>query len=167
MLTPLYTVQGLVAGQISIMARPRGGDWLPDEIKSLHESGVNVLVSLLTSAEIGELNLVEEAALCREQGINYMSFPIPDRGVPQFSSQTFAFLEHLRAYLSEGKHIAIHCRQGIGRSALIAASVLVRSGLAPDRAFDLLSKTRGYPVPETGEQRAWVITFAQRCHRES
>jgi protein-tyrosine phosphatase len=162
--TPLYTVQRLTTGRVSIMARPRGGDWLSDEIKALYESGVNVLVSLLTSAEIGELDLVEEAALCREQGINYVNFPILDRSVPQFSSQTFALLEQLQSDLSKGKHIAIHCRQGIGRSALIAASVLVLSGFAPDRAFDLLSKARGYTVPETEEQRAWIVTFAQRRH---
>lgn len=145
------------------MARPRGGDWLPDEIKDLRKSDVDILVSLLTPAEVDELDLVEEATLCREQGINYINFPISDRSVPQFSSQTFTLLEQLQSYLSEGKHIAIHCRQGIGRSALIAAGVLVLSGFAPDRAFDLLSKIRGYTVPETEEQRAWVVDFAQRC----
>jgi protein-tyrosine phosphatase len=71
---------------------------------------------------------------------------------------------YAHAILSKGKHIAIHCRQGIGRSALIAASVLVLSGFAPDKAFDLLSKARGYTLPETEEQRTRVIAFAQRRH---
>ncbi|HKF37454.1 MAG TPA: hypothetical protein VKB35_11195 [Ktedonobacteraceae bacterium] len=31
----LYSMQGLLTGQVSIMARTRGGDWLFDEIKAL------------------------------------------------------------------------------------------------------------------------------------
>lgn len=159
--TLLYSIPELPTGQLSIMARPRGGDWLFDEIKALRESDVNVLVSLLTPAEVSEFDLVEEASCCYAQGIIYNSFPIPDRGVPPFSAQTFTFLEQLRAYLTEGKHIALHCRQGLGRAPLIAASVLVLNGIAPELAFDLLSKTREYPVPETEEQVRWVVAFYQ------
>ena len=161
MRTQLYSIPALPTGHLSIMARPRGGDWLIDEIKALRESDVNVLVSLLTPAEVSEFDLAEEAPFCRAQEIIYISFPIPDRGVPPFSAQTFTFLEQLRAYLSEGKHIALHCRQGLGRAPLIAASILVFNDIAPELAFDLLSKTRGYPVPETEEQLGWVVAFSQ------
>jgi copper homeostasis protein CutC len=34
----LYSIQELLTGQVSIMARPRGGDWLFDEIKALRSS---------------------------------------------------------------------------------------------------------------------------------
>ena len=49
MRAPLYSVQGPSLGKVSIMARPRGGDWLIDELKALRASGVHILVSLLTS----------------------------------------------------------------------------------------------------------------------
>ena len=143
------------------MARPRGGDWLIDEIKALRASGVDILVSLLTSTEVRELDLAEEATFCHQQGIKYVSFAIQDRSVPPFSEQTFLFLKHLRASLSEGKHLTFHCRHGLGRAVLMAASVLVLTGLTPEQAFDLFSRARGYRVPETEEQRAWVIAFAQ------
>ena len=157
----LYSIHELPAGQLSIMPRPRGGDWLVDEINALHKSGVDVLVSLLTSEEVSEFSLEEETEFCHNQKITYFSFPIPDRAVPPFSAQTFTFLEQLQAYLSNGKHVTIHCRQGLGRAALIAASVMVLCGLAPDQAFELLSKARGYSVPETEEQQAWVVAFYQ------
>ena len=158
----LYSLRELPAGQISIMARPRGGDWLLDEVKSLRESGVDVLVSLLTPEEVRELDIGEEAEYCGHQGIVFSSLPIQDRGIPPFSDSTFNFLEQLNKHLSEGKHVALHCRQGIGRAALVAASLLILTGYAPDQAFHLLSKARGYPVPETEEQKAWVIAFFQR-----
>ena len=155
----LYSIQDLPAGQISIMARPRGGDWLLDEVKSLREAGVDVLVSLLTPEEVRELDLGEEAEYCSREGIIFFTLPIQDRGVPPFSERTFNFLEQLSKHLSEGKHVTLHCRQGLGRAALIAASLLVLAGHSPDQAFDLLSKARGYAVPETEEQRAWVVAF--------
>src|SRR5258707_1661938 len=94
---PLYSVQGLPTGKISIMARPRGGDWLSDEIKILLTSGVDILVSLLTSTEVSEFDLTEEATLCHQQGIRYVSFAIQDRSVPPFSDQTFLLLKQRMA----------------------------------------------------------------------
>lgn len=161
----LYSIQELPFGKISIMARPRGGDWLSDEIKSLREAGVDVLVSLLTPEEVRELELGEEAMYCSHQGIIFSSLPIQDRSIPPFSDGTFKFIKQLNKHLSEGKRIALHCRQGIGRSALIAASLMVLTGYSPGQAFDLLSKARGYSVPETEEQRAWVVAFSQNHTR--
>ncbi|GHO86356.1 protein-tyrosine phosphatase family protein [Dictyobacter formicarum] len=158
----LYSIQGLSTGHISIAARPRGGDWLIDEIKNLREAGVDTLVSLLTEDEVNHFKLHEEAAYCREQDISYCTFPIEDRCVPPFSASTFAFLTELHMQFKQGKHIAVHCRQGLGRAVLIAASLLVLNGISPEQAFEQLSKARGYTVPETEEQRAWVITFAQQ-----
>jgi len=64
------------------MPRPRGGDWLEDEIGSLRAVGVDVVVSLLEPAEIIELDLQAEMRICEMRHIEYLSFPIPDRGVP-------------------------------------------------------------------------------------
>ena len=162
---PLYTVQGLSAGKVSVMARPRGGDWLVDEIKDLQVSGVDVLVSLLTEAEVREFDLAEEATLCQHQGIAFLSLPILDRAVPAFAPSTFQFLDRLDAELDGGKHIAFHCRQGLGRAVLLAASLLVLSGMSPDQACADLSKVRGCAVPETEEQHAWIVAFARSRSR--
>jgi len=40
------------------MARPRGGDWLQDEILALKRSGISILVSLLTPEEEDELRSI-------------------------------------------------------------------------------------------------------------
>jgi protein-tyrosine phosphatase len=163
----LYPVQGLPVGKISILARPRGGDWLLDEAKAIREAGVDVVISCLTPAEELELDLRDEAEYCQQQGIIYHSFPIIDRSVPPLSANTINILEQLHMHLSQGKHIALHCRQGLGRSVLMAASLLVLSDIPPDQAFDLLSRARGCSVPETAEQRMWVKAFAQHHHRHA
>lgn len=160
----LYTVEALNPGKLSLMARPRGGEWLIDEVEALHAAGVDVLVSLLTPEEISELGLSEEAALCQEQGICYLSFPIQDRHIPSVRADALAFLERLSALLRGGQHIAIHCRMGIGRSALMAAGLLVLNGDTPQHAFEALSTARGQPVPETDGQRAWVVSLLNTEH---
>lgn len=158
----LYTVPVLPVGQVSIVQRPRGGDWLADDIRTLVKHNVDVLVSLLTPAEIVELDLANEADICRVQGLTYFSYPLQDLSTPPFSAELFALLTQLHALLTEGKHIAAHCRMGLGRSALLAASVLVLSGLTPEQACTNLSCVRGYTVPEMEEQRAWVKELPQQ-----
>src|SRR5437762_6121659 len=88
MRTELYWIEGPWRGRLAIMPRPRGGDWLEDEIQSWRRARVNVVVSLLPPEEVTELSLGDEGELCRANGIQYLSFPIPDRGVP---STTDAF----------------------------------------------------------------------------
>jgi protein-tyrosine phosphatase len=58
--------------------------------------------------------------------------------------------------------MAVHCRQGIGRSGMIAAAVPVKHGSAPDDSIRPIRDARGLPVPETPEQRDWVRKFSKR-----
>lgn len=143
------------------MPRPRGGDWLEDEISGLKDSGVDTVVSLLENEEISELEIVEEAALCQAHGISYLSFPVCDRGVPASKRGALNFASRLILLLREGKSVVIHCRQGVGRSSLLAACVLVLSGIPVDEAFLRIEKARGCSVPDTTEQRMWVARFAE------
>src|SRR5258708_6582606 len=69
MKTELYWLQGPWTGSLAIMPRPRGGDWLEDEIRSWARSSVNAVVSLLTSDEIADLDLTDEGSLCEANGI--------------------------------------------------------------------------------------------------
>jgi len=155
----IYWVAGVPQGRLAVMPRPRGGDWLADEVKSLRQAGVDALLSLLTNEEVAELDLAEEAACCAGAGIQFVSFPIPDRGMPFSPGETLAVVQRLATLLAEGRSVAIHCRQGVGRSALLAACVLAALGDTPDAAFERIAQARGWPVPDTAEQREWVNTF--------
>ncbi len=54
--------------------------------------------------------------------------------------------------LGAGKSVVVHCRQGIGRSGLIAIAVLMQAAQKLDEAIALVSRARGREVPETPEQ---------------
>lgn len=159
MKSEIYWIDGPWKGRVAILARPRGGDWLDAEVRAWAEAGLDVIVSLLTKEEIEDLNLNQEAEMLKAEGISFISFPIIDRSIPSSRNNVLDLINELDRLLAEGKSIGIHCRQGIGRSALIAASLLVRSGLEPEEAFRKVSIARGCSVPETSEQRKWVNEF--------
>jgi protein-tyrosine phosphatase len=153
------------SGRIGIMPRPRGGDWLEDEIRALRESRVDVIVSLLEKHEINELDLQDEPVYCDANGIIYLSMPIVDRGVPESGRVTLDFACRLKDFLEEGKNLVIHCRQGIGRSAVMAAAVLALRGMPAETALELIAQARGCSVPDTGEQRDWMINLIKDISR--
>jgi len=152
----IYWIPGVQVGRLAILPRPRGGDWLEDEIVSLRNAGVDYLGSLLTPEEVLELELAEEAKLCATNRIVFLSFPVPDRGVPSSAIEARKFAWQIAALVKEGKGIAIHCRQGVGRSALLAVCVLVALEEHVDSAFLRIAESRGCTVPDTSEQREWV-----------
>lgn len=65
-------------------------------------------------------------------------------------------LKKLEKALEAGKTVTVHCRQGIGRSAMIAASLLIASGIAVEDAFHAIGEARGYAVPDTVQQKEWT-----------
>ena len=156
----VYWIPGPWPGRLGIIPRPRGGDWLADDVRSWRDADVDVVTSLLTPEEVGDLDLQDEEALSREQGLEFHIFPIADRGVPDSRAETARLIGELERALASGNNVALHCRQGIGRSALLAASLLVSAGEEPDNAFRVIERARGVPVPETLEQRHWVTELA-------
>jgi protein-tyrosine phosphatase len=121
---------------------------------------VNTVLSLLTPEEERDLDLRDEATEARTQGLEFASLPIPDRQVPKSESKLAEALESVNGALSAGKNVVVHCRQGIGRSGLVAACLLVKKGMSPGAAVELVSAARGVSVPETGEQRDWIDHYA-------
>jgi protein-tyrosine phosphatase len=158
----LYWVDLPSIGRLAIAARPRAGDWLTDEIAGWRSEAVDIVVSLLEPFEVAELGLREEAKLCRQQGMRFVSFPIADRAVPTSMNEAMTLARCAAQWIAEGKGVAIHCRAGIGRAAMIAACVLVCHGQDSEAAFAAIAKTRGVPVPDTEEQRQWVMRFTER-----
>ena len=161
MKTELSWIEGGWHGRLAISPRPRGGDWLEDEVRGWRSANVDVVVSLLTSDEAADLDLTREGQLCQADGMEFLSFPIMDRGVPASTKDALEFVRKLEKRLLGGKNVSIHCRQGIGRSALMAACLLVLSGFQPAVAFERVSAARGCVVPETAEQQRWVVEFAR------
>ena len=158
--TELHWVDGPWPGRLALASRPRGGDWLGDEIEGWLRAGIDTVLSLLTSEEERGLGLTSEEREVQAHGMRFLSLPIPDRQVPNSATEVAGVLEKLDTDLMSGKNVVIHCRQGIGRTGLVGACLLVTKGLNSEGAVQRLSAARGNPVPETAEQRRWIDDYA-------
>ena len=162
--SPIYWIEANGPGRLGIMARPRSGEWLDDEIASWEAAGISEVICLLERDEVDELGLADEEAFCRRRSIEFVSFPIPDRGLPKTIEETEALAKAIAVKMKNGAAVAIHCRAGIGRSSLVAACTLINFGVDASSAFDAISKARGLQVPDTDEQRSWVTALENARH---
>ncbi len=152
----LFWIPGPWRGKLAVANRPRGGDWLDDEISGWRKAGLDVVVSLLEEDEAAQFELDHESEVAESKGVHFISFPIPDRGVPASTREALALFADVAAALEAGKNVAVHCRQGIGRSGLIATGVLLTSGIGVEKALEVVGAARGETIPETPAQLQWI-----------
>ena len=146
------------AGFLAIMPRPRLESGYPESIATLSAVGIGWVVSLLEPAESSMLGLDAEGSTVAANGMEFVSFPISDFGLPSSVAEYANLSAEIYDKLEAGTNVLLHCRAGVGRSGLMAAGVLLRAGLDPEQAFTQISTKRGVSVPETTEQRQWLIT---------
>jgi protein-tyrosine phosphatase len=156
----IYVIPQSKCGGLAVMPRPRSADWLEDAVYEWSTMRIGTVVSLLTADEVRQLVLSEENLLCQSLGIRFESLPVPDRGLPPSAEEFVALVGRVQGYLEAGERVAVHCRQGVGRSAMVAAGVLVVQGYGVDQAFGFVQQARGMRVPDTEAQREWVREVA-------
>ncbi|HEY8697047.1 MAG TPA: hypothetical protein VIM02_05475 [Rhizomicrobium sp.] len=152
-----FPIDAPIKGRLMIVSRPESGDGLRNDLADLKQSGVDLLVSLLEPAEQSELGLEREAQFCISAGLEFRSFPIADRGIPEPSFARFA--QECANEIVAGRAMAIHCRAGIGRSGLAAAAILICAGIDAALAVDAISRARGLVIPDTEGQSRWIAAF--------
>ena len=153
----IYTVARELPGTLSTMAAPQGD--LDVVLPTLRGYGVDTLVSLLPPEQASMLFLTDEPNAAYRAGLEFRSLPVPDFGVPDYAE--FAGpLRELSDELTAGRHVAVHCWGGVGRSSLVAAALLVLRGSTAEAAWHRVAYARGVPVPETDEQRDWIDALA-------
>jgi protein-tyrosine phosphatase len=145
-----------ITKQLAIIPRPGANRSLDADMHALYDAGIDIVVSALEPPEAVELGLEDEHSSALHAGIALITFPIRDHSVPHDQERFTAFLSGLERQMLAGRRIGVHCRGCIGRSSVITASLLIRSGISPQKAWARISDARGLPVPDTPEQKRWV-----------
>ena len=158
----LFRIDSIGKGYLAVTAQPAQNGDAEMSIRDMAMQDIHQVVSLLDTVESRALGLEHEAELVSGQSMHFVSYPIPDMGLP-VSVGDFARLSlTLFQQIESGVNTLIHCRGGIGRSGLLAAAVLLHGGRNVQQAFAQVSLVRGEAVPETEQQGDWL-----RVHHES
>jgi protein-tyrosine phosphatase len=121
--------------------------------------GIDTLVSFLPPDEAEYLGLSEEATVAAEVGLEFISYPIPDRTVPEDLAGYRELVHRLAEGVRRGRRVGAHCRGSIGRSTVLIASIMIALGADPETALTQIEQARGFQVPDTPEQCVWILNF--------
>lgn len=145
--------------RLAIVLRPRGEEWLAEEMLRIKNAGIQTLVSLLEAHEAEFLGLGQEEKLAEEAGLRFLNYPIPDTKVPSDIVHFRRFISGVVERLREGESVGIHCRGCIGRATITAACILIHIGLKPLDAMAAVEAARGCRVPDNSDQLEWILRY--------
>jgi len=119
---------------------------------------ISVIVLLAEDHECKEKARRDLRALYTQDGFTVVHLPIVDFGIPSVSALRGA-LEATVQEAQAGRHIAIHCSAGIGRTGLFTACLArVLLNLSGEHAIEWVRRSIPHAV-ETSEQRQFVAEF--------
>lgn len=144
---------------LAIVMRPRGDDWLEDDLLRFKNAGIQTIVSTVEEWEARALGLAREAELSESVGLGFISHPMRDRSTPPDREHLARFVKNLASRVESGEKIGVHCRGCIGRSTVVTACTLITMGWTASDALRAIELAREFPVPDTDEQRDWIVAF--------
>jgi len=105
---------------------------------------VRMVVTLLEKAEIKALGFETLAAQLSQTDILWHHFPIRNMDAPANSSELRLqeIIIHMAQCFNTGKAVFIHCHAGLGRTGLVAATVLKSFGMTTNAAMSAIRKKR-------------------------
>jgi protein-tyrosine phosphatase len=103
---------------------------------------------------------MDDESELRRYDINFLHLPTPDlASAPQ--EMLWQGVQFIRDGWEKNEKVFVHCRFGIGRSALLAACALVTEGYSPSSALELLKRQR----PVISPSPAQLEGFFSWCQR--
>jgi protein-tyrosine phosphatase len=159
----IFWIHGQPSPPLAIVLCPRGGSALRAELRTYKRGGIETLVSLLGEEEAELLDLAEEGRVAGKVGLQFLPFPLQDRQIPPDEETFRAFVMELAERLRAGEHIGVHCLGSIGRATVTAACALIELGWEPEAALAAVGNARCCRVPDTEEQRDWILNYKARA----
>ena len=131
------------------------------DVAMLKEMGIEYVVLLQT---LSELNYVEPSLieLYKSAGIKVIHYPVQDMNIPKDPGSFDRLLSTIFSLLRNNKSVLIHCMGGKGRTGLVAAALLIKTGkVNASKAINYVRSIRPGAV-ETLTQEQFLYKYAQR-----
>lgn len=156
------------AGRLALMGFPGlliGADslsyldpsWLKDQFTQLSHQGCRRFYSFVDAEDVPQDAIAQARQAALSAGVEFCWLPITDFGTPTaiIAAQWRQQLPELLTLLAQGQLIGLSCLSGIGRSGMMAADLLVYSGMNAEQA---ILWVRGFlpEAIENSQQESWV-----------
>lgn len=135
------------------------GRRLDADLAYLRAAGISLLVTLNPEPELARLACPTFLDDVRAAGLESLHFAILDGGAPHDLSATDSFVTDLRARITGGQKVGLHCLAGLGRTGTMAACVLIRGGATYHEAIRIVRTARSPRAIETALQEAFISTY--------
>jgi protein-tyrosine phosphatase len=132
-----------------------------EDVASLQAAGVARVLTLTPLEELVHLGAGDLPKAAQEAGVAYHLLPIEDYGIGE-PAEVEEALRFVDAGLAADEGVLVHCRAGIGRSGMIAATVLVRAGVPAEEAIRTVRSHRPGAM-ETAAQERFVRHYGESC----
>ena len=162
---PLPNSYWVVPGRLLAGEYPGGGTVAAtrERLARLLAAGVDCFIDLTQPDEIAPYDVALPA------NVRYHRKSLPDHGIPVEAAQMREILECLEGTLREGRVVYLHCRAGIGRTAMVTGCLLAERGRSGqdalaelNRLWQQCGRAAHWPVvPETAEQSDFVAGWAR------
>lgn len=147
-----------VKGRLYLHSMPGRFEPLQASIDEIQRRGIGQVICLTAMDEIKGKS-PEYARLLGNGNTPWrqVMFPIVDFGVPGDQWRYLSFVVQIAQSLRAGDYVLVHCAAGVGRTGLLAASVLVALGMSVDAAQHAVHAAGSYAErPEQIELIQWV-----------
>jgi protein-tyrosine phosphatase len=155
-----------VAGRLLLHSMPGRFEAIERAWQQLKSQAVGAIVCLAEPCEIRLKSAAYAEAL--EAGTvpcEVLPFEIREGGVPEDRESFWALANDLAIRLQLGEVVLIHCAGGIGRTAMLAISVLLALGEPMNEAETVVS--RAGSMVETMPQIEMLSWLAERMNRKA
>jgi ADP-ribosyl-[dinitrogen reductase] hydrolase len=136
------------------------GGWARDvaiDVAAIRQWGAAAVVTLIEDHEVEKLQVRGLGDDVRRNHMEWLHLPVRDVSTPStlFTGQWEQVSEGVRARIRDGFDVVVHCKGGLGRAGMIAASLLVELGVEPERAISEARSVRPGAI-QTAEQASFV-----------
>lgn len=132
-----------------IGGQPRGAG-----MRTLRSRGITAVVNMRSEYDYPELAKLHE--------LKYLRLPTDDNGAPALADLAKG-VEFIADEIDGGGRVYVHCWEGIGRSATMAAAYLVSMGSTPESAWKKIKRVRPFIRP-TAVQVKRLEEYARLIH---
>ncbi|MEY2920793.1 MAG: hypothetical protein RL261_2098 [Pseudomonadota bacterium] len=139
-----------------------------ERLRRFLEAGITCFIDLTEPDESPAYEMLLPFETPSGRRVEYLREPIPDHGVPTDRETMGRIVAMLDGALEAGHRVYLHCRAGVGRSAMAAGCWLAERNPGGGEAAlteladywqQCLQSSMWKQVPETSEQRDYVRTW--------